>query len=583
MSEEHPCGVGIDVVCKGTIVPVWCNRPCWESVYYRYPMAYDDDYLHILKQHVDGKDNVDGKEIRLLKERDFQDGRTFLQSIFIGDDNRVLFPYNDLAINASVARVDLAIQFTMESVIQRFKNETKLPTWVRKTTTNSRKNIKRVPNEILVDVEELKIWLKRCWGKSDYSTKFNELEKKIQSKKGIFIILNKEEEDKKSYATLWTGFDILGGNLDRYINKKSKVYFWELGCSASVPQNATCESTCSYRVRENKNPDNEYNIHDWLGCKHYNGIRDTLKSNLLPSEWDIFDFLEDDMKIIDTEYFQYRKGTNERIHGGGKFLFRWGLGTVRTNIKADATYKGYMGMFNWQYRTKYQTTIHELWHNIDFIAGKKFAEQWGKSDIYRRWFNWDKNNGREKAGYLYPIMSYIFEENLLGRTIEQEITNMYPNYQDCVDAFNYQNQLFTDREKELDEMEKEVENESDLKDVKRHQLKHLEEMLVFVEKKSGFHYLCDIFYLDRLANSQKRSYNGRIEWGTRDTYSNASNIPILLTSECFANIGSIKGTNRYGMEMIEEFLPETCRIYSRIVAFIKDTLCREGINRGRNR
>jgi len=93
-------------------------------------------------------------------------------------------------------------------------------------------------------------------------------------------------------------------------------------------------------------------IHKTLGCRHYSQICKLLKDNLSNDEFKVFNLLESGLTIgsIDNE----------------KNTFDPNTGNVLVNIERDSSRSLPEG-------EPYQGTIHELWHNIDYLLGTENA------------------------------------------------------------------------------------------------------------------------------------------------------------------------------------------------------------------
>jgi len=199
------------------------KRPFWELVSCGYPAAYDKKYVDRLKQLFDKK-HVESIEI---SPNENVDDNVFFKSIlgysyYSGEFN---------SENASATRVSIAITISpmMKSLLDK------------DVAAKELKEVARVVEGILeekkyyfiTDVEELRRWLSKndIWGdphpisapKNLNALRNNKI---MKNKKGVCIISKSGNSNKGSYATLWTGNDIIGGH--DYIGKDCTVYFWEL-------------------------------------------------------------------------------------------------------------------------------------------------------------------------------------------------------------------------------------------------------------------------------------------------------------------------------------------------------------------
>jgi len=281
-------------------------------------------------------------------------------------------------------------------------------------------------------------------------------------------------------------------------------------------------------------------IHQALGCKHYSQIRKLLEENLLSNELNIFNVLECDMEIARIDHDISSDGRN------GYFNDEYG---VFTNIEKDAS-----GL---QHRTKYQITIHELWHNIDLIAGKQSGTTWHDTNAYRAYAN---NPEMRRRGIEANKISYLFNDNRICNAVRADINRRSDgNYERFINDINVEIRRLQRMEREFlgERQEESTATEEEFKARK----------LNFVRERSAFHYLFDILSGDYWIHNRRTRRPG---WLTRNQEVwMAETRAQFFATECFADIGCTKGANPDGMAKIETYLPETCGVYNEIMAFIE--------------
>jgi len=387
----------------------------------------------------------------------------------------------------------------------------------------------------IASVKKLQEWLTTVWGIADKvienKSSLKDVAEIINGRNGVYIILNGNA--KKDHATLWIGADnnAVGGN--HYIGEGCIVYFWELkGSSSANVVNNTLR--CTY---EDGKPDDfncgvegKSQIHDKLTCKHYSKIRKLLEENLSENELYVFNSLESSMKIGTVEYMR---------EGISKFTFSEEKKCVLTNIKADANGEDTDDRLN--QRIRYQRTIHELWHSIDFLACEQFGNMWQNGSLY---MNLVRN------GVKVNFISCLYRDNLLGRTITKDIEK-FGRTAICERL----NTIYRDEYKPFYVNQHRENNQDDV-----------------IKRISGFRYLSDIIVGEHTRHIAR--FKTKIFFNPResDQYWRSEKGVVLLSTECFAAIGCMKAANPEYFSMITEHLPESCRVYSEIITFIKEQL-----------
>jgi hypothetical protein len=322
---------------------------------------------------------------------------------------------------------------------------------------------------------------------------------------GVYIILG--GNTKKDHATLWLGSEknVIGRN--NYIDNGGTVYFWELKEKYILKK-------CKCKLDANE-------IHDKLGCVHYNNIRKLLEKNLSKDELRLFDLLESKMKVgkIDST-----RNTFNIEEGGILVNLKDDSSDIETVIEID----GKLGK-KIKPTMPYQVIIHELWHNIDYLAKNKNSE--GEREL---------------------LLSCWYEDGKLVETIAKDIEIQ-------VKKVAERNNL-------------DVENDSDMKKARKKFYEGINQLIpsdgkITKEDRLKWFYLFDIIegiisVIEETKPSLLISQKNHLSPLRQKEYWN----PTKLSSEYFAAIGCMTAVgNKEALKAINDYLPESYNVYNEII------------------
>jgi hypothetical protein len=326
--------------------------------------------------------------------------------------------------------------------------------------------------------------------------------------------------------------------------------------------------TCPNRV----DGQNMTQIHRELTCEHYSEIRKLLERNLLADELVVFNSLEIDLVVNDTNYY---------VNGEPQFKFSADNGTVFTNIEADAVLR--------PFRTVYQSTIHELWHNIDFVAGDRFKREWQMSTEYQELMRTWRNNPkyqelmrREReitnryADIDINTISYLYGNNLLGLTIHDELRERIT----IAGETKPRREFFVDELNKLHSLHVSIINKYKDDISAKNEREINAEYPRYNDRMSGFHYLSDIIVGENCAynydNSPRARYIPRREYGNYFGFRNPRRKAFFAT-EYVAAICCMKVANPDFFYMMTNLknelnLRRSYQIYTDIISFVRRRL-----------
>jgi len=492
----------ITAECSGVKASLLPRRPRWEDVYGGYP-----------------KIKKDGSEADMYMDDVFK--------YILGNNYDHKLFNNGGAARVSIGLIEAGMEVRKDFLVQdgsEFKKKL-----IQKNKDNEKKRI-----GFIASAKNLQEWLVSVWGKADVEMKcesddVNKVKAAIKGRNGVYIILGYFDSGASGATTLWIGSenDALGGL--NYIRKGRTVYFWELRGKGEDLQK--CSPDCEYK-------DITSDIHKKLGCVHYGNIRNMFKDNLSQDEYELFGLMEKNIYISDIKYESEELIKSEETVNKEKdkivrmpnFGFVWDNNKVfiYTNIECDM-FDNFDCRANdcknkecrkirdsleaprdRKHSRKYQATIHEIWHCIDYLATKKLPN-------YRR--------------DLLAAIKQDFE-NEIKKVIEEKAKEKEErNGKEVNKAIEFF-----------------VEEHRNLSGDKSHLL-----------ASNLFYFLDIIDGICTFHNVKFKSFIKRKEgyWTEK-----------MLLAEYFADVGCVRAANPIALGVIERYLPKSYAAYKNIIKII---------------